>query len=103
MGGFRELLQGMTDAEINGTAARIWTQYEDDDEDGIGEALEVTPGEAAEMLDVPFDIEEPWQLADAMRAYRDGKQWEQAPAITFPEPYINPGLLGPDAETDEDE
>ena len=104
MKNFRELLQGLTDEEINATAARIWELYEDDGEDGVAAALDVTSGEAVEMLDTPFDIEEPWQLADAMRAYRDGKQWEQAPAITFTlEPYINPELLGPDAETDEDE
>lgn len=106
MKSFKVMLEGMTDSEITVLAVDIWDSYEDDGEDGIGAALGVDPKEAVQMLDAPFDIDTPEQLAEAMRAYRDGTQWEPTTEAIFALdpafPFIRPEELGPDADTEED-
>ena len=68
-------LGSMKDKAIEALAADMWESYENDGEDGIGSYLDVDPREAVRMLDVPFDIDTPELLADALKIFKaDGSQ-----------------------------
>ena len=76
MKSLKEMLKAMSDKAIEALALELWESYEDDAEDGIGAYLDVDPREAVRMLDVPFDIDTPELLADALKIFKAGGSQE---------------------------